>query len=201
MGNGVVEGELKDLDERRWKIIQGMLACITEKGFAGSSLTDIAIKAGMTPSHIRYYYDGKDAILADYLQRACTHLIEGINLIPDHDPEAWLDGFTSYFIGNPRMSPARLAIMVEIFGISVHDPALKRIKAAYDEQVRGFLVTYFQKVGCAPGLTPQSAAEIAQALEAGLKYNSVFQADFSPERFARLFRAEVKRLAGQTESA
>jgi AcrR family transcriptional regulator len=44
--------------ERRGKILQALHRCISKRGFSRSSLTDIAIEAGMSPSHIRYYFEG-----------------------------------------------------------------------------------------------------------------------------------------------
>jgi hypothetical protein len=85
---------------------------------------------------------------------------------------------------------------MEIFGLSVHDKDLRRIKANYDNQIRKILERYFERAGCAPGLTPASAAEISQALEAGLKYNAVFQDNFDPAHARKMFVSAVERLTG-----
>lgn len=182
--------------DRRQEIVRALHRCIREQGYARTSLTDVALKAGMSPSHIRYYFEGKDAILEYYFERACTEIVAEIRAIRLDDPTQWLRDFTDFFIANPRMSRGGLAVMIEIFGVSVHDPKLRRIKIEYDTAVRTILTNFFTRVGVAPGLTPPLAAEIIQALEAGLKYNAVFQDDFSTQHARAVFLAEMARLAG-----
>jgi AcrR family transcriptional regulator len=182
--------------ERRGKILQALHRCISKRGFSRSSLTDIAIEAGMSPSHIRYYFEGKDAILEAYLAQTCDEILERIGAIATEDPRAWFEEFTTFFVGNPWITPGRLSVLMEIFGLSVHDKDLRRIKANYDNQIRKILERYFERAGCAPGLTPASAAEISQALEAGLKYNAVFQDNFDPAHARKMFVSAVERLTG-----
>jgi AcrR family transcriptional regulator len=183
--------------DRRQTILRALGRCIATRGYSKTSLTDIAVAAGMSPSHIRYYFHGKDAILESYLALTCDAILKEIQAINAADPAQWLEAFSRYFVGNPRISATRLKVMVEIFGISTHDPELSRIKSMYDATIRSILEGYFAKVGCAPGLDPASAAEIVQALEAGLKYNAAFQENFDSERARSLFLASVEALAAK----
>lgn len=180
--------------DRRQRILRALGRCIATRGYSKTSLTDIAVAAGMSPSHIRYYFQGKDAILESYLSLTCDAILSEIRAIDVAEPEAWLEAFTRFFVGNPRISATRLKVMVEIFGISTHDPELSRVKSHYDATIRSILEGYFAKVGCAPGLDPASAAEIAQALEAGLKYNAAFQENFDSDRARTLFLAGIRNL-------
>jgi AcrR family transcriptional regulator len=182
--------------DRRVQILQALVRCIAAKGYSKTSLTDIAIAAKMSPSHIRYYFVGKDAVLKAFLEQTCAAILEGIRSISAPDADEWLVAFTRFFVGNPRISVTRLKVMVEIFGISTHDPELSLIKSAYDAEVRAILETYFKQVGCAPGLTAAAAAEIAQALEAGLKYNAAFHETFDAERARAAFLSSIRLLRG-----
>jgi AcrR family transcriptional regulator len=183
--------------DRRQQILQALARCISGQGYSKTSLTDIAVAAKMSPSHIRYYFVGKEAMLKAYLEQTCEGILQEIRAIGTSDADAWLEAFTRFFVGNPRISPVRLKVMVEIFGISTHDPELSRIKSAYDAEIRGILEAYFQGAGCAAGLTPASAAEIAQALEAGLKYNAAFQEAFDAEKARESFLASIRLLRGE----
>lgn len=184
--------------ERRGLIVQALHRCIREKGYASTSLTDIAIRARMSPSHIRYYFDGKDAILEYYLETTCADIIRDIRAIDDEDPFDWLARFADYYISNPRISAVGLAVMVEIFGVSVHQPRLREIKTRYDSEIRAVLTTFFERAGTASGMPPAMAAEIIQALEAGLKYNAVFNRLYDPERATAAFMGAIERLLGVT---
>lgn len=155
----------------------------------------------MSPSHIRYYFDGKDAILEHYLELTCSDIVRDIKAIKADDPFEWLRKFSDYYIRNPRISAVGLSVMVEIFGVSVHQPRLREIKMAYDEEIRAVLTSFFAKAGGATSLPPAMAAEIIQALEAGLKYNAVFEKHYDPEKATAAFLAAVERLLGVSGAA
>src|SRR5580700_4844563 len=90
--------------ERRAKIARALDACIRDKGYSATSLTDIALRARMSPSHIRYYFDGKEEILEFYLEATCEEITREISAIARHTPAQWLDDFTAYFFGNPTVT-------------------------------------------------------------------------------------------------
>lgn len=176
--------------------MQALHRCIRETGYASASLTAIAVKAGMSPSHIRYYFENKDAILEYYLHGLCRRIIDDLQRIPTDDRWIWLDQFCDYYIRNPRISRVGLGVLVEVFGVSVHQPALHAIKAQFDNDIRALLQGFFEDVGCASGVTPELAAEIAQAVEVGVKYNAVFQKGYDPLRADAIFVAVIRSLAG-----
>jgi hypothetical protein len=86
-------------------------------------------------------------------------------------------------------------VLVEIFGVSVHLPKLRDIKIAYDQQIRELLIAFFRRIGTVD-ITPEVAAEIVQTLEAGLKYNAVFQDGYDPDKASSAFLTGVRRPAG-----
>ncbi len=183
-------------EERRNTILKALYRCIRRKGFTKSSLTDIAVEAGMSPSHIRYYFNGKDAVLESYLEQTCEQILQQIRAIDTSDPHKWYEEFMDYFIGNPQITPGNLSVMVEIFGIAVHDKSLRQIKASYDREIRQILQRFFEQVGCSESLTPVQAAEIAQAIEAGLKYNVMFKDSFDPIVTRQIFTSAMRDLVG-----
>jgi len=180
-------------NDRRQAIIRALHRCIREQGYAATSLTDIALKAKMSPSHIRYYFAGKDAILRDYFSQLCADLLEQIHAIPFDDPEAWLKQFARFHFGNPRISQSGLAVIVEIFGVAMHDADMKRTKLAFDESMLAILEAFFERVGCAPGLTPRVAAQLARAMDVGLKYATAF-AETEPEELEQLMLSGFRSL-------
>jgi AcrR family transcriptional regulator len=182
------------VDDRREIIVQALHRCIREVGYARASLTAIAVKAKMSPSHIRYYFENRDAILEYYLENLCTQIVADLKAIQASDPHEWLEQFAAYYIINPRISRVGLSVLVEIFGVSVHHPRLREIKAAYDRDIRLMLQGYFERVGTISGVSAQLAAEVAQALEAGIKYNAVFEPGYEPERANAVFMAGIEHL-------
>lgn len=187
------------MEDRREIIVQALHRCIREVGYARTSLTAISVKAKMSPSHIRYYFENKDAILEYYLESLCTQIVADLKAIPAENPQIWMERFCDYYIRNPRISRVGLSVLVEVFGVSVHSPRLREIKSAYDREIRALLEAFFDQVGTIRGVTPQVAAEVAQGLEAGLKYNAVFQDGYDPDRATAVFLAVIQRLAGADE--
>ncbi|MGO4838415.1 TetR family transcriptional regulator, partial [Rhizobiaceae sp. 2RAB30] len=55
--------------EQRRHIMQALHRCIRRKGYAFTSLRDLAEEADMSASHVRYYFDGKDVVLEYYLEQ------------------------------------------------------------------------------------------------------------------------------------
>jgi AcrR family transcriptional regulator len=183
-------------DDRRGRIALAMDACVREKGYAGTSLTDIAIRARMSPSHIRYYFETREEILEFYLAAICDQLIRDIAAIARKTPAQWIRDFTAYFITNPELNRSTVALMVEIFAVSAHNPKLTKIKTHYDSFIRKTFKDFFDWAGTAAGVDPADAAYRLWVLEGGMKFNSMFQTDFSKERAGLIFEEEMKRLAG-----
>ena len=179
--------------DRKQAIVQALHRCIREQGYARTSLTDIALKAGMSPSHIRYYFDGKEAILRHYFAHLCRDLLAQIRAIPTEDPSAWLARFARFHFGNARISQSGLAVIVEIFGVAMHDATMRKIKLEFDSEMLAILRRFFERAGCADGLSPATAAELARAMDIGLKYSTAF-AELEPKQLESLMLAGIKRL-------
>jgi AcrR family transcriptional regulator len=186
----------KKSEDRRGQIALAMDACIRDKGYAATTLTDIAIRARMSPSHIRYYFESREEILEFYLAAICDQLVRDIEAIPRKTPVRWVKDFTAYFIANPELSRPTVMLMVEIFAVSAHNPKLMKIKTKYDAFIRKTFADFFEWAGTAPGVTPDDAAYRLWVLEGGMKFNSMFQTDFSKEKAGQIFEDEVNRLAG-----
>lgn len=183
-------------EDRRQRIVDALDACIRKTGFAGASLTDIAVEAGISPSHVRYYFESKEDILEFYLSSLSAEILDEIAAIERADPEQWLETFSRYFSSNPKVSSTGIAVLMEIFGVSVHHPKLAAIKRGHDAAIRQVFREFFEWAGVAEGLSIDDAAYTGWALDSGMKFNAAFQDDFSLERAGVIFRREMRRLAG-----
>ncbi|HEY1710766.1 MAG TPA: TetR/AcrR family transcriptional regulator [Rhizomicrobium sp.] len=182
-----------DTGDRKLAIVRALHRCVRERGYARTSLTDIALRARMSPSHIRYYFDGKEAILQFYFAMLCRDILAEIRRIPFETPAQWLKDFARFYYGNPRISQAGLSVVVEIFGVAMHDAAMRAIKTEFDDAMRAILCRFFEQAGCAEGLTPQTAAELARAMDIGLKYSTAFS-ETRPEELEATILAGIGRL-------
>src|ERR1700722_17526864 len=120
---------------QRRKILLALDRCMRAKGYGAVSVADIAAEADMSPSHLRYYFDSKEKILEVYFERLCDHILADILRIERSTPEAWLDKFVDYTMGTETTDRASLAILIEIFAVAVHNEALGKLKARFDEHM------------------------------------------------------------------
>jgi AcrR family transcriptional regulator len=183
-------------NDKRQVIADALDACIRKRGIAATSLTDIAEASGMSPSHIRYYFESKEDIIEFYLEQLAAEILAAINRIERRSPEQWLKEFAAYFVGSPRLTRTSVGVVMEVFGVSVHSPRLTRIKTRYDTAIRKIFLDFFKWSGVAEGITAADAAYLGWALETGLKFTAVFQPHFSRKKAEALFLAEMYRLTG-----
>ena len=53
---------------RRTQVLDAAAVCFSRSGFHGASMSEISKQAGMSAGHIYNYFDGKDAIIAAFVQ-------------------------------------------------------------------------------------------------------------------------------------
>jgi len=184
------------VDTRRARIAEALNICIQEQGYAATSLTHIASRAGLSPSHLRYYFASKDDILEYFFERYCDQIMAEIMRIGRTTPEEWLENFSAYIIGTPRVNRGNVGAMVEIFGVALHHSKLAAAKERYDNFLRRVFLDFFLWAGTARGIDPNDAAYTGWSLEIGMKLNALFQRDFSHDRAGKVFISEMRRMAG-----
>jgi AcrR family transcriptional regulator len=70
--------------ETRQRILNAAITLFQERGFAGSSIRDLAERAGVTTAAMYYYFDGKDQIL-EALFDPCLQALQAIDAPPGGD--------------------------------------------------------------------------------------------------------------------
>ena len=77
--------------ERRERILKAFHDCIIRNGYAKTTLRDVALEAGMTASHLLYYFPGKDAILEHYFDQVAKRIMARLKSFRDEKPERQID--------------------------------------------------------------------------------------------------------------
>ncbi|MFK8024371.1 MAG: TetR/AcrR family transcriptional regulator [Ilumatobacter sp.] len=178
-------------------ISRALYDCITEQGYANTTLTGIAERAGMTPSHVGYYFDDKQAILVHYARDLCNRIVAGFPLLDAaRAPDELIDDVVAFCFGESLPNTEFLGVVQELSGLAVHDEALREIKSRHTQHWQRFLETLFDLITPVVGLDSRNAARTTPALLAGLDPNSVV--DPTPPRPSAqlLFRDTVRTLGG-----
>ncbi len=184
------------LDERRVAIVRALDRCIREKGYAHTSLNDVAAAAGMSPSHLLYYFPGKEAVLELYFRSSGAAMLADLTARVADPPGRQIDALAEYFFGGRLQGRVEQGIVLELFGQAVHRRGLRRIKADFDRRMKAHLTSLFRQTPRAAGVGAEDAAETAFALLVGFIATSYFDERLELARARSLFRDGVRMLAG-----
>jgi AcrR family transcriptional regulator len=179
--------------KRRADIFRALHDCVLARGYARTTLADVAQSAGMSPSHLLYYFPGKDAILEEYFADVARRIVDRINGFRSESPERQIALLADLFFGGRKVSKSEIGFMLECFGVAVHDPVLNREKSELDRFCKDYLHELFEQMA---GGRARDTAEVAYATLVGLRTAAYFDERLSPEHARRLFHAEMLRLSG-----
>jgi AcrR family transcriptional regulator len=182
---------------RRERIVAALCERMLARGFAATSLTEVARAAHMTPSHLLYYFRDKEEVLNACFESLTAQLLEGLSALGLLSAEERLDGVADFFFGGKRLEKNELGLTLEFFGLAVHDKSLHATKAQLDRIVKGWLSHLFAACGCRAGSTPEDAAESAWAMIVGLSTSSFFDERLALPRARALLRESLHTLAGR----
>ena len=183
-------------DQRRARIVQALRECMLERGYAGTSLSDIARAAGMTPSHLLYYFKGKDAIVNAYWQTLAEDLLTRLRAI-EHEPlERRIDLLTEVMLSGETASWPDLGLFLELCGLAVHQKDLYQTKARFDREFKTWLAQQLEEAPRKIGPYTAMAAESAYSLLMGLCTSAYFDERLGFERARAILRLTLRQLAG-----
>ncbi len=180
--------------KRRKRIFQALHDCIIEKGYSKTTLADIARAADMTPSHLLYYFDGKDVILEDFFENVAQRIVERMEGFRSETAENRIDLLVDLFFAGKGITVSEIGFMLECFGVAVHDNQLRSEKVALDRFCKTYLEELFAESPCGATMARDSA-EIAYAMLIGLRTAVYFDERIDLPSARRLFRTSIRNLA------
>ncbi len=183
-------------DDRRGRISRALYHCIGKSGYANTTLKDIADRAGMSPSHVGYYFDNKGAILEYYAAAICQQNLAALPDANEPDLGKRIDDLADFCLGPGQMNTALLGVIQELTGLAVHDPRLHEIKADHARAWREYLETFFDDVDLTAGLSAGEAARLAHAILIGLNTNTLFDSGLGREQAHEVFRQALSGMTG-----
>ena len=127
-------------EDVRDRIVTSALRLFAEKGYAGTSLREIAEAARTTKPMIYYYFNSKEGLyistLSDLFQQFADAIDQATH--PDDDPCAKLRSFAHAYLGYFASQEPHVAFVVrEVFGLGAD--MLSEFGRALDERIRSRL--------------------------------------------------------------
>ncbi len=181
--------------KRRARIMAAFHDCIISKGYAKTTLRDVARTAGMTASHLLYYFSGKDTLLEYYFDNVAQTIVERIESFTTEIPERQFEQLADLFFAGRGITRSEIGFMLECFGVAVHDSQLGDQKTELDRFCKSYLSELFAQSPCGTSRATDYA-EISYAMLIGLRTAAYFDKRLGLPRARGLFYDEMLNLAG-----
>jgi len=185
--------------KRRARILAAFHDCIIAKGYAKTTLRDVARAAEMSASHLLYYFPGKDTILEHYFENVAQRIVERIESFRTESPEKQIDLLADLFFGGKGITRSEIGFMLECFGVAVHDKQLRQDKKELDRICKAYLKGLFEQSPCG-SKSAKAYAEISYAMLIGLRTAAYFDKLLSLPKARSLFHNQMLDLAGFSHS-
>lgn len=193
------EGEPASRGElRRSRILAAFHDCIIEKGYAKTTLRDVARAAGISASHLLYYFSGKDAILEHYFRDVGLKIMGRLDHFRPEEPARRIELLSDLFFAGKGITRSEIGFMLECFGVAVHDKTLRRDKKKLDRFCKRYIADLFRELP-AGGARAEAHAEVAYAVLIGLRTAAYFDKRVDLLSARQLFSEEMRNLGGIRE--
>jgi len=184
--------------KRRARILAAFHDCIIDKGYAKTTLRDVARTADMSASHLLYYFAGKDTMLEHYFENVAQRIVERIDSFTGESPEQQIELLADLFFAGKGITRSEIGFMLECFGVAVHDSQIRSDKTKLDRFCKKYLTQLFKQ---SPGgaSNAKAYAEISYAMLIGLRTAAYFDQRLGLPRARKLFRNQMLSLAGYSQ--
>ena len=178
---------------RRMNVFKSLHDRIIDKGYSRTTLEDIARGADMSPSHLLYYFNGKEDVLEQYFQYVSERFLDRVQNLTNSPPANQLKEFTDIWFRSGDSTKDQIGFMLECFGAAVNNEILHTIKASFEKDCKAVLEKIFSKSNkVAPLRAHKDNAQATYSLMIGLR-SSVYFDDIQLEDARQLFLRVVER--------
>lgn len=157
------------------QIVAAATRVIARKGYARTSLNDIAREAGMSKGAVHYHFPSKEVLVAKVLETAC-------DAVAERTKDAWQRGGQDPFealrasvreLWAVRTSRSdEVAVVADLLAQALHDESLRPQLAGYyrfaSAQTTQHLVTVLASFGLRPKVSPELVPRLLLGLLDGL---------------------------------
>ena len=121
------------------QVLEAAAVCFARSGFHGASMSEISKQAGMSAGHIYNYFDGKDAIIAVFVDREAEYVTDLLrDLASRDDPlQAMLDDAENTV--NEKLTPQPWHVPLEMYAEASRNPAVAAKLSANSSRARASL--------------------------------------------------------------
>ena len=153
-------------EQRRLQLIAVTIDSLAEVGYVGSTLAQIASRAGVSPGLVAHYFGDKDGLLAAAFRSLARRLGERVRsrLETARTPRARIQAVIDANLAPEEFDRRSGTAWLAFWGQVLHVPALKRVQRIYQRRAISNL-TYSLKQLVAPDEARRLAAMIAAMID------------------------------------
>ena len=129
--------------DRRTEILAAAQSCFVRSGFHGASMQDICAEAGMSPGNLYRYFRSKEALIAGIAERDRAEVAQEFASVDlSHGFFAVLERMAQHHFAEKPDEQVKLC--TEISSEARRNPEIARISAAFDADVKRWLIDLFR---------------------------------------------------------
>lgn len=121
---------------RRRQVLDAAATCFSRSGFHGASMAEISKAAGMSAGHIYNYFDGKDAIIAAFVQEEVERVALLLRDLEQKDDPLQAIVDESDNSVDEHMAPDFWTLKLEIFAEAARNPKVAAVLVQADRCMR-----------------------------------------------------------------
>ena len=128
---------------RRPQLIRATMEVIKQVGFLNASVAKIGDQAGISPSIINHYFDGKSGLVEATMRSILKDLATGINLrlakVPKDDMVGRIKAIVGGNFSDHQQDEAVVKTWLAFWAQAMHDPALNRLQRVNEKRLLSYL--------------------------------------------------------------
>lgn len=122
----------------------------------------------MSPSHVFYYFQGKDAVLQELYRDLAERLVSTVAALQGLPPEEQFRTMSDFAFSGEVFSHDERLVFTELIGQSLHNPNVKELRDGLTSAIVQYLTAVFDACSKAEGLSSEDAGLAAAAIGVGL---------------------------------
>jgi AcrR family transcriptional regulator len=176
--------------DRRAEILAAAQRCFVRSGFHGASMQDICAEAGMSPGNLYRYFPSKEALIAGIAERDRAEVAQEFASVDlSQGLFAVLEGLAHHHFAERPDEQVKLC--TEISAEARRNPEIARISAAFDADVKRWLIDLF-RAGAERGDIPsdidlEAVVTMLMIIADGVWWRRALDPDFKPETVLPIF--------------
>ena len=156
----------KKSETSRQQVIDAAIKTLAKRGFANTSVSDIAAAAGMSKGVVHYHFTSKDDLLARVLEQCSAKMSDRVRAAWEapNAPMEKIKAALAEMWATRTDGNAEIRVLVDLMSLAVHDPKLRKPLSAQFHAMRADMVEDFVKAFESIGLKPKVPAHIVPKL-------------------------------------